>query len=125
MDGAILLPLLCSRMGKWLIVVLTPSFQWHEPTAELSGSMPMEVWTAVSNRAQELQVPPFALQPDGKVLVCPYFNAVSGTNYNTIYRLNADAVGTPVSTGRSKVMEILFDRLRADGKVLISGTFTQ
>jgi len=98
MDGAILLPLLCSRMGKCFIGGAY-SIVNGTTTAELSGSMPMEVWTAVSIRAQEFtRFLRIALQPDGKVLVCPYFNAVSGTNYNTIYRSMPMAVGTPVST---------------------------
>ena len=61
---------------------------------ELPGSMPMEVWTAVSIPAQEgyygRRPVVVALQPDGKVLIGGGFTTVNGTNRSGIARLNAN-----------------------------------
>ncbi|TDS85229.1 IPTL-CTERM sorting domain-containing protein [Comamonas sp. JUb58] len=67
-----------------------------------------------------------ALQPDGKIIIGGYFNRIDGSVANRVARLNADGtldatfnVGTGPNNGIEDV------KLQPDGKILISGTFSQ
>lgn len=67
-----------------------------------------------------------ALQPDGKIIIGGYFNRVDGTVANRVARLNADGTldaSFNVGTGPNNGIEDV--KLQADGKILISGTFSQ
>lgn len=67
-----------------------------------------------------------ALQPDGKIIIGGYFNRVDGSVANRVARLNADGTldsSFNVGTGPNNGIEDV--KLQADGKILISGTFSQ
>lgn len=67
-----------------------------------------------------------AVQPDGKIIIGGYFNRVDGTVANRVARLNADGTldsSFNVGTGPNNGIEDV--KLQPDGKILISGTFSQ
>lgn len=67
-----------------------------------------------------------AVQPDGKVVIGGYFTLIDGVARNRIARLNADGtLDTSFDVGVGANNNIEDVKLQADGKILISGSFTQ
>lgn len=67
-----------------------------------------------------------AVQADGKIVIGGYFTLIDGVARNRIARLNADGsldTSFDVGTGANNNIEDV--KLQADGKILISGSFTQ
>ncbi|QNN55738.1 IPTL-CTERM sorting domain-containing protein [Diaphorobacter ruginosibacter] len=67
-----------------------------------------------------------AVQPDGKIVIVGYFNAIDGTPINRIARLNVNGTldtSFNVGTGANDGVEDV--KLQADGKIVIAGSFTQ
>lgn len=66
-----------------------------------------------------------AVQPDGKIVIGGYFTAIDGTPINRIARLNANGtLDTSFNVGTGSNGNIEDVKLQADGKVVISGSFT-
>ena len=65
------------------------------------------------------------IQPDGKILICGFFNKYNGISRNNIARLNSngslDTSFDPGSGANNVIYEIA---LQSDGKILIGGLFT-
>jgi len=74
------------------------------------------------------QVRAIAIQPDNKILLGGAFTTYQGTPVNKIMRLNADLTidttfATNLGTGANDLVDHI--TLQDDGKILISGNFTQ
>lgn len=66
-----------------------------------------------------------AVQPDGKIVIGGYFTAIDGTPINRIARLNANGtLDTSFNVGTGSNGNIEDVKLQSDGKILISGSFT-
>lgn len=65
-----------------------------------------------------------AIQPDGKIIVCGYFNNYNGTSVSNIVRLNTDG---SLDTGYTPLFNnggyIYFCKLQGDGKIIVGGDF--
>ncbi len=65
------------------------------------------------------------VQPDGKILLIGYFNAVNGVNRNYIARFNPDgSLDTSFNSGTGANNPIAAIFLQSDGKILIGGIFS-
>ena len=78
-----------------------------------------------SNRASvNRDVRALAVQPDGKILLAGYFDAVDGYSLNRIGRLNADGSrDATFNPGRGASAVIWSLALQTDGKILAAGDF--
>lgn len=66
-----------------------------------------------------------AVQSDGKIVIGGYFTAIDGTPINRIARLNANGtLDTTFNVGAGANGFVEDVKLQADGKVVISGSFT-
>ena len=67
-----------------------------------------------------------AVQADGKIVIGGYFTLIDGVARNRIARLNADGtLDTSFNVGAGANGNIEDVKLQSDGKILISGSFTQ
>lgn len=66
------------------------------------------------------------IQPDGKILVGGYFTLFSGQSQNRLIRLNPDGTkDTSFNIGSGFSDEVFRIKQQSDGKILVSGYFTQ
>ncbi len=66
------------------------------------------------------------VQPDGKIVIGGAFTEYNGTLLNKIARLNADGtLDTSFTPGTGANAGVTSDALQSDGKIVISGNFTQ
>ncbi|MGB3071481.1 MAG: IPTL-CTERM sorting domain-containing protein [Ottowia sp.] len=86
-----------------------------------AGFTPAPAGTVKSNH----NVRGIAVQSDGKIVIGGYFTLIDGVARNRIARLNADGtLDTTFNVGTGSNGNIEDVKLQSDGKILISGSFT-
>ncbi len=103
----------------WLYVFCLASTQALAQPGFLDLSYPTE--TAPNDYVEALGDP-----HDGRILVAGRFTSAGGTNHSHLLRINVDgSTDSQFAAGSGPDSDILSFAIRADGRILIAGSFTQ